>query len=174
MTVTDKLLATLTAEQRVSAVFSAMARHDGAETARLMDTAPLATYKARDLEFWRLLHCAERMALHTALLIETEATHYAVVVGSFVQAVTRKDGCDPDEFDRLDARITEILGSAKAYWLAYAETCASIGLDPDELLQGAGVELTPHARLVIGKDVQPEPELLESARVLMQTLAGRE
>ena len=171
MTVTDKLYSTLAPAARVGAVVAAMSRRDDPETTRLMDTAPMATYKAHDLEFWRLLHCAERMALHTALLIEPEVIRYVAHLGMFVH-LTNGDQCDPDEFDRLAERLAEISAIIKAYWIAYAETCASIGIDPDELLRGVGAELSSHARVLTAKDVEPDPELLASATDLMRQLAG--
>jgi len=172
VTVTDKLYSALGPAARVVAVVSAMARRDDPETTRLMQTAPLATYKAHDLEFWRLLHCAERMALHTALLIEPEVIRYVAHLGILVHMASG-EGCDPDEFDRLTERLTEISASIKAYWLAYSDACASIGIDPDELLRGVGVELSSHARVLTAKDTEPDPELLASATTLMRQLAGR-
>ena len=172
MTVTDKLYSALGPAARVVAVVSAMARRDDPETTRLMQTAPLATYKAHDLEFWRLLHCAERMALHTALLIEPEVIRYVAHLGILVHMASG-EGCDPDEFDRLTERLTEISASIKAYWLAYSDACASIGIDPDELLRGVGVELSSHARVLTAKDAEPDPALLASANDLMRQLAGR-
>jgi hypothetical protein len=168
----DKAYSALGPAARVVAVVSAMARRDDPETTRLMQTAPLATYKAHDLEFWRLLHCAERMALHTALLIEPEVIRYVAHLGTLVH-MTSGEGCDPEEFDRKYRAITEISASIKAYWLAYATTCASIGIDPDELLRGVGAELSDHARVLTAKDVEPDPELLASATALMRQLAGR-
>ena len=172
MTVTDKLYSTLGPAARVVAVVSAMARRDDPETTRLMQTAPLATYKAHDLEFWRLLHGAERLALHTALLIEPEVIRYVAHLGILVHMASG-EGCDPDEFDRLTERLTEISASIKAYWLAYSDACASIGIDPDELLRGVGVELSSHARVLTAKDAEPDPELLASSTALMRQLAGR-
>jgi aspartokinase len=172
MTVTDKLYSTLGPAQRVVAVVSAMARRDDPETTRLMQTAPLATYRAHDLEFWRLLHCAERMALHAALLIEPEVIRYVAHLGILVH-MTSGDECGPEVFDRLTESIAEISASIRAYWLAYSETCASIGIDPDELLRGVGVELSSHARVLTAKDTEPDPELLASATTLMRQLAGR-
>ena len=173
MTVTDKLYSSLGPAQRVVAVVSAMARRDDPETTRLMDTAPMASYKAHDLEFWRLLHCAERMALHTALFIEPEVIRYVAHLGMLVH-LTSGDGCDPGEFDRLTERVAEISASIKAYWLAYTATCADVGIDPDELLRGVGAELSDHARILTRKDVEPDPELLASATALMQQLSGRD
>jgi len=172
VTVTDKLYSTLAPAARVVAVVSALARRDDPETTRLMQTAPLATYKAHDLEFWRLLHGAERMALHTARLIEQEVTVYVARLGMQVHAAGG-DECDPEAFDRMTESIKELSASIKAYWLAYADTCAGIGLDPDELLRGVGAELSSHARLLTGKDAEPDPELLASASDLMRQLAGR-
>ncbi|MDE2174817.1 MAG: hypothetical protein KGJ54_05985 [Betaproteobacteria bacterium] len=172
MTVTDKLYSTLGPAARVVAVVSAMARRDDPETTRLMQTAPLATYRAHDLEFWRLLHCAERMALHAALLIEPEVIRYVAHLGILVH-MTSGDECGPEEFDRLTESIAEISASIRAYWLAYSDACADIGIDPDELLRGVGAELSDHARVLIAKDVEPDPELLASATDLMRQLAGR-
>ena len=169
---TDKMYSTLGPAGRVVAVVSAMARRDDPETTRLLGTAPLATYKAHDLEFWRLLHGAERMALHTALFIEPEVIRYVAHLGMLVH-MTSGDGCDPEAFDRLTERIAEISASIKAYWLAYSTTCASIGIDPDELLRGVGAELSDHARVLTAKDVEPDPELLASATSLMRQLSGR-
>ena len=169
---TDKLYSALTPSQRVAAMIAALGRRDEAEAERLGDTAPVHTYRAHDLEFRRLLNCAERMALHAALLIEPEVIRYVAHLGMLVH-LTSGDGCDPDEFDRLAERIEEIATSIKAYWIAYADTCASIGIDPDELLRGVGAELSDHARILTRKEVEPDPELLESARTLMHQLAGR-
>ena len=171
MTVTDKLYSTLAPAARVVAVASALARRDDAEASRLIDTAPLATYKAPDLEFWRLMHCAERMALHTALLIEPEVIRYVAHLGTLLH-LTSGDDCDRDSFERMIERIAEINATVKAYWMAYAATCASIGLDPDELLRGVGAELSPHARVLTAKNVEADPELLASATELMRQLAG--
>ena len=172
MTVTDKMYSALAPAGRVVAVVSAMARRDDAETTRLMNTAPLATYKAHDLEFWRLLHGAERMALHTALFIEPEVIRYVAHLGVLAH-MTSGDGCDPEAFDRLTERVAEISASIKAYWLAYSTTCASIGIDPDELLRGVGAELSDHARILTRKEVEPDAELLASATDLMRQLSGR-
>lgn len=172
MTVTDKLYSALGPAARVVAVVSAMARRDNPETTRLMDTAPLATYRAHDLEFWRLLHSAERMALHTALFIEPEVIRYVAHLGTLVH-MTSGEGCDPEAFDRLTERLKEISASVRAYWLAYSTTCASIGIDPDELLRGVGVELSSHARVLATKDTEPDPALLASASDLMRQLSGR-
>ncbi len=87
--------------------------------------------------------------------------------------MTSGDECGPEEFDRLTESITEISASIRAYWLAYATTCADIGLDPDELLRGVGVELSSHARVLTAKDTEPDPELLASASELMRQLSGR-
>ena len=173
MTVTDKMYSALAPAARVVAVVSALARRDDAETTRLMDTAPLATYRAHDLEFWRLLHCAERMALHTALFIEPEVIRYVAHLGMLVH-LTSGEGCDPEAFDRLTERIAEISASIRAYWLAYSTTCAGISIDPDELLRGVGAELSDHARVLTAKDVEPDAELLESASALMRQLSGRQ
>lgn len=172
MTVTDKMYSSLGPAARVVAVVSAMARRDDPETTRLMDTAPMATYKAHDLEFWRLLHGAERMALHTALFIEPEVIRYVAHLGMLVH-LTSGDGCAPEEFDSLAERISEISASIKAYWLAYSTTCADIGLDPDELLRGVGAELSGQARILTSKEVEPDAELLASASALLRQLSGR-
>ncbi|MBW4046998.1 MAG: hypothetical protein HIU89_03430 [Proteobacteria bacterium] len=172
MTMTDKLYSTLGPASRVVAVVSALARRDDSETARLMDTAPMATYRAHDLEFWRLMHCTERMALRTALLLEPEVIRYVAHL-DMLDHLTSGDGCNPDEFDRLTECIAEISASIKAYWMAYADTCGSIGLDPDELLRGVGVDLSPHARILTRKEIAPDAELLASATDLMRQLAGR-
>jgi hypothetical protein len=171
-TLNDKLYSVLTPHQRVVAMFAALARRDDAEATRLGDTAPVYSYRAHDLEFRRLLNCAERMALHAVLFVETEVVRYVAHLGMLVH-MTSGDGCDPDEFDRLTERIEEIRASIRAYWLAYADTCASIGLDPDELLRGVGAELSSHARVLTRKDVEPDAELLASASDLMRQLAGR-
>ncbi|WP_156030154.1 hypothetical protein [Thiomonas sp. FB-Cd] len=168
---TDKMYSTLTPQQRVVAMIAALGRRDEAEADRLGDTAPVHTYRAHDLEFRRLLNCAERMALHAALLIEPEVIRYVAHLGLLVH-MTTGDECDPDEFDRLTERIEEVAASIKAYWIAYADACASIGLDPDELLRGVGAELSSHARVLTAKDVEPDPELLTSASDLMRQLAG--
>lgn len=170
---TDKLYSTLGPAARVVAVVSAMARRDDPETTRLMDTAPLATYRAHDLEFWRLLHCAERMALYTLILIEQEATRYVAGLGALVH-MTSGEECDPEAFDRLSERIAEISASAKAYWVAYTAECDEIGIDPHDLLRGMGTELSPHARVLTQKDVELDTELLESATTLMRQLSGRD
>jgi hypothetical protein len=172
VTVTDKLYSALGPAARVAAVVAAMARRDDPETTRLMQTAPLATYKAHDLEFWQMLHCAERLALHAALLIEPEVVRYVVHLGTLVH-LTSGEGCDPEAFERMTEGIKEITASIKAYWLAYTETCADIGIDPDELLRGVGAELSSNARLLTAKDVEPDPELLASATDLMRQLSGR-
>ena len=172
MNLSDKLYATLTPSQRVAAMVAALARRDDSEAERLGDTAPVHTYRAHDLEFRRLLNCAERMALHTALLIEPEVIHYIVYLGVLVH-MTSRDDFDPAEFDRLTERIAEISTAVRAYWTAYAETCASLSIDPDELLRGVGADLSAHARMLTRKEVEPDPELLESARTLMHQLAGR-
>jgi hypothetical protein len=172
MTVTDKMYSALASDARVVATIAAMARRDDAETTRLLDTAPLATYRAHDLEFWRLLHCAERMALHAALFIEPETVRYVAHLGMLVH-MTSGDGCDSEAFETLAERIAEISASIRAYWLAYTTTCAGIGLDPDELLRGVGAELSDHARILTRKEVEPDAELLASATDLMRQLSGR-
>ena len=169
---TDKLYSTLTAQQRVAAVVSAMSRRDDPETTRLMETAPIATYKAHDLEFWRLLHCAERMALHAALFIEPETARYLAALGMLVYMV-KTDDADPQEVDGLIESLGRIAAQVKAYWTAYAKTCADIGMDPDELLRGVGAELSDWARMMVNKNADPEPDVLESATDLMRQLAGR-
>lgn len=171
-TINDRMYETLTPQQRVVAMIAALARRDDAEADRLGDTAPVHTYRAHDLEFRRLLSCAERMALHAALLIEPEVIRYAAHLGMLVH-LTSDDECDPDEFDRLTARIEEVSGCIRAYWLAYAAACADIGIDPDDLLRGVGAGLSGHARILTRKEVEPDPELLESATELMRQLAGR-
>ena len=169
---TDKLYSALTPSQRVAAMVAALARRDDAEAERLGDTAPVHTYRAHDLEFRRLLNCAERMALHAALLIEPEVIRYVAHLGMLVH-LTSGDGCDPDEFDRLAERIAEITAAVRSYWIAYADACASIGIDPDELLRGVGAELSEHSRVLTRKEVEPDPELFASATDLMRQLAGR-
>jgi hypothetical protein len=173
MTMTDKLYSTLGPAARVVAVVSALARRDDPETTRLMDTAPMATYRAHDLEFRRLLNCTERMALHAALFIEPEVMRYVAHLGVLVH-LTSGEGCDPDEFDRMTALIEDVGASIKAYWTAYADTCARIGVDPDELLRGVGAELSDHARILTRKAVAPDAELLASATDLMRQLSGRD
>ncbi len=111
------------------------------------------------------------MALHAALLIEPEVIRYVAHLGMLVH-MTSGDGCNPDAFERVVERIAEISASIKAYWMAYADTCASIGLDPDELMRGVGAELSPHARVLTAKDVEPDTELLARATELMRQLAG--
>ncbi len=173
MTVTDKMYSALAPDARVVAVIAAMARRDDAETTRLMDTAPLATYRAHDLEFWRLLHCTERMALHAALFIEPEVMRYVAHLGILVH-LTSGDDCDPDKFDRVVEGIDEISAAVRAYWLTFTDTCAGISIDPDELLRGVGAELSDHARILTRKDVEPDAELLASASALMRQLSGRQ
>ena len=172
MSITDKLYSTLGPAARVVAVVSAMARRDDAEATRLMDTAPQATYKAHDLEFWRLLHCAERMGLHTALFIEPEAARYMAALGMLVYMV-KTDDADIQEVDGLIESLERIAAHVKSYWTAYTKTCADIGIDPDELLRGVGAELSEYARVLVNKTADPAPELLESATDLMRQLAGR-
>nr|WP_288121121.1 hypothetical protein [Thiomonas sp.] len=171
-TIDDRLYSTLTPPQRVAAMVATLARRDDAEAQRLGDTAPVYAYRAHDLEFRRLLSCAERMALHAALLIEPEVIRYVAHLGVLVHMTSGED-CDPDEFDRLAERIAEIKAAVRAYWLAYADACAEIGIDPDELLRGVGADLSDHARILTRKEVEPDPELLESATELMRQLAGR-
>ena len=174
MTVTDKMYSALASDARVVAVIAAMARRDDAETTRLMDTAPLASYRAHDLEFWRLLHCAERMALHTALLIEPETMRYTAALGALIHFARAEEGeFTPDEAESLLQSIAKIGARIKAYWLAYTTTCADIGLDPDELLRGVGAELSDHASILTRKEVGPDAELLASATDLMRQLSGR-
>ena len=172
MTVTDKLYSALAPAARVVAVVSAMARRDDPETTRLMQTAPLATYKAHDLEFWRLLHCAERMALHTALLIEPETMRYTAALGALIHCASSDNEFTPDEAETLLQTIARIGASIRGYWLAFTTTCAGIGLDPDELLRGVGAELSDHARTLTRKEVEPDAELLASAADLMRQLSG--
>lgn len=169
---TDKLYATLTPSQRVAAMVAALARRDDAEAERLGDTAPVYSYRAHDLEFRRLLNCAERMALHMALLIEQEVIRYVVYLGVLVHD-SRDGDCEHIAPDRLTERVTEISAAVKAYWTAYSNTCASLGIDPDELLRSVGVDLSAHARILTRKAIEPDPDLLESASTLMHQLAGR-
>ncbi len=171
-TINDRLYSTLTPQQRVVAMFAALARRDEAECTRLGDTAPVYSYRAHDLEFRRLLNCTERMALHTALLIEPEVIRYVAHLGMLVH-LTSGDDCDPEQAEQIIARIEEISASIKSYWLAYSDTCAGIGIDPDELLRGVGAELSDHARILTRKDAEPNAELLASASNLMRQLAGR-
>jgi len=174
MTVTDKLYSTLAPSARVVAVASAMARRDDAETTRLLDTAPLATYKAHDLEFWRLLHGAHRMALHAALLIEQDALLYVAGLGVLTGLLRQIDG-DIEEAERLMDGMNDAVVSAKSYWQAYTATCAEIGLEPLELLAAMGVELSSVARMLLTeKEGEPDPELLASASEMMRILAGRD
>ncbi|SCC92432.1 hypothetical protein THIX_20482 [Thiomonas sp. X19] len=175
MSINDKLYSTLGPAARVVAVVSAMSRRDDAETTRLMDTAPMATYKAHDLEFWRFLHCAERMALHTALFIEPAVTLYVSRLASLGILVHQDGGAfDVEAAERLVEAANEAVANIKAYWTAYTTTCADIGLEPVELLASVGAALSPTAKMLTGKDVEPEPELFASASALMRQLAGRE
>lgn len=129
-------------------------------------------YKAHDLEFWRLLHCAERMALRTALFIEPEAVRYAAALGMLVYMVKTEDA-DIEQVEGLIESLERIAASIAAYWLAYTTACADIVLDPDELLRGVGAELSEYARVLVNKNADPAPALLESATDLMRQLSGR-
>jgi hypothetical protein len=171
-TINDRLYSTLTPQQRVVAMFAALARRDESECTRLGDTAPVHSYRAHDLEFRRLLNCTERMALHTALLIEPEVVRYVAHLGMLVY-LTSDDDADPDKCERVVERIAEISGAIRTYWLAYSGACADIGIDPDELLRGVGAELSDHARVLTRKDVEPDAELLASSTDLMRQLSGR-
>lgn len=172
MSINDKLYSTLGPAQRVVAVVSAMARRDDPETTRLMDTAPVSRYQAQDLEFWRRLRCAERMGMHALVMIEQEATTYLHRLAAMGILVHQPD-FDLDMAHRLEALLTEAVASIKAYWLAYATTCADIGLEPVELLASMGVALSPAARMLTEKETEPDAELLASASALMQQLSGR-
>ncbi|SCC95423.1 hypothetical protein THIX_90192 [Thiomonas sp. X19] len=171
MNLHEKLYSTLTPQQRAVAMFAALARRDDAECDRLNESAPVYTYRAHDLEFRRLLTSSTFMALHTALFIEPEVARYLGCLASMAM-LGLDDDVDVDEFNAVQDRFKRIGASVKAYWLAYAETCAGMGIDPDELLRGIGVELSEHARALIGKDVEPDPVLLASASELMGQLAG--
>ena len=172
MSITDKLYSTLGPAARVVAVVSAMARRDDAEATRLMDTAPLATYKAHDLEFWRLLHCAERMALHAALFIEQDAVLYVSRLG-MLTALLHQDGYELDQGQTLLDAMDERKAFIAASWAAYATTCEQIGIEPLELLASVGVALSPVAKMLTAQDVEPDSELLGSASELMRQLSGK-
>ena len=112
------------------------------------------------------------MALHAALFIEQDAVLYVSRLG-MLTALLHQSGYEINEAETMMDAMREAKESIAASWTAYATTCASIGIEPLELLASVGLALSPVAKMLTAQDVEPDSELLGSASELMRQLSGR-
>jgi hypothetical protein len=137
MKLTDRHYEQFKPLERIALFWDAMGRKDLPEVDRLIATCPEKTYRMSDAAYTEGVRAIHDCCLHALLMIE-QASGKALACLSMALATAIGESSDENEaFSKSTERYEMARGRALAYWEAWREFCAGVGVDSDAVMRAA-------------------------------------